>query len=156
MFVLLIQAAKVLLFFRICKKKMLRRTFFLLSAVSVGLRSDSDMRFEEAVEERHIVEAQTEGNLFDLQVGNLQLGLGVGNNRLDDDVSRGTVSDGLDGRAQVRQRETHRFGVLAHVMPFVVVLENQLAVVLIDLGSAVKRLNQILVLLTCVLGITRL
>ena len=64
------------------------------------------------------------------------------------------VTDGFDGGAQVRQGEAHSFGVLAHVMPLLVMLQHKLAVILINLRLAVHRLDEVLVLLMRILRVT--
>ena len=69
------------------------------SAVAVGFGGDADVGFEEPVEEGYIVKAQAEGDLFDLEVGDLQLALGVGDDRFGNDVSSRSVSHRFDGGA---------------------------------------------------------
>ena len=54
----------------------------------------------------------------------------------------------------MRQGQTHRIRVLTHMMPFLVVLQHELAVLLVDLRLTVHRLHQILILLMRVLGVT--
>ena len=94
---------------------------------------------EEAVEERHVVEAQRQRYLLHLQIGQLELGLGVGDDGLNDQVAGCLVAHLLDGGAQVRQRDVHRLGVLRHMMPLVVVLEHEVAVLVVYLVLAVLR-----------------
>ena len=114
------------------------------------------MGFEEAVEERYVVKAETERNLFDLEIGDFQLRLGVGDDGFDDDISRCPFADGFDGGAQVRQGQTQSVCILAHMVPLLIMLEHQLAVFLIDFRLAVQRFDEVLVLLACKLGITGL
>lgn len=71
-------------------------------AIPVGFGCDADVGFEEAVEESDVVKAEVECNLFDLEVGYLQLALGVGDNRLNDNVSRRSVADSFNSGAEVR------------------------------------------------------
>ena len=65
--------------------------------IPISLRRDADTGFEEAVEECHIVKAEAERDLFDLQVGDLQLTLGVRDDGLDDDVTGHSVTHRFDG-----------------------------------------------------------
>ena len=82
------------------------------------------MRFEEAVEESDIVKTETERDLFDLQVRDLELTLGIGDQRLNDDIACRTFAYRLNRRTEVRQGQTHRLGILTDMMPFVVMLEH--------------------------------
>lgn len=45
------------------------------------------MGFEETVEERHVVEPECDGNLFDRQCSDFQLCLGIGEYGVNDDVA---------------------------------------------------------------------
>ena len=56
--------------------------------IAVGLGRDADMRLEETIEKRHIVETQREGYLLDRQDRNLELRLGVRHDGIGDDVTR--------------------------------------------------------------------
>ena len=124
-----------------------------LSSVTVGFGCDADVGFEETVEERYVVKTEVEGNLFDLAVGDLQLALGVRDDGFYDDVTGCSFSNGFDGGTEVRQGETHSIRILADMMPFVVMLQDKLAVVLVDLRFAVKRFDEVFVLFVCVLGV---
>ena len=73
-----------------------------LSRVAIGFGCDTDMGFEETVEESDIVKTEIETDLFDLAVSDLQLALGVRNDGFDDDVTGSSLSDGFDGGTEVR------------------------------------------------------
>ena len=91
-------------------------------AIPISLGSHAYAGFEKAVEESYIVEPEVQRNLLDLQVGDLELALCIRDDGLNDNISGGPVAYRFDGGAEVRQRQTHRLGVLAHMMPFLVVL----------------------------------
>ena len=124
-----------------------------LSRVTVGFGCDADVGFEETVEERYVVKTEIEGNLFDLSVGDLQLALGVRDDGFDDDVTGCSFSNGFDGGTEVRQCEPHGVRILAYMMPFVVMLQDKLAVVLVDLRFPVKRFDEVFVLFVCILSV---
>ena len=71
-------------------------------SVAIGFGCDTDMGFEETVEESDIVKTEIEPDLFDLAVSDLQLALGVRNDGFDDDVTGSSLSDGFDGGTEVR------------------------------------------------------
>ena len=71
-------------------------------SVAIRLRSHTYAGFEKAVEEGYIVEPEVQRNLLDLQVCDLELGLSVGDDRLDDNISGRSVPHRFDGRAEVR------------------------------------------------------
>ena len=56
------------------------------------------MGFEETVEERHVVEPECDGNLFDRQCGDFQLCLGIGEYGVNDDVACRAVSPDRENR----------------------------------------------------------
>lgn len=114
------------------------------------------MRFEETVEERDVVKSQREGYLFYLQIGYFELRLGISQDGIIDNVARRPVTHLTDSGTQVRQRDTHRLRILIDVVPLVVVLYDQLAVVVVYLRLAVNRTGFHIVLLTRHTGITGL
>ena len=70
---------------------------------TIGLGSESYVTLEEAVEESDIIESQTQRDLLDLQIGDLELTLGVGDDGFDDDIAGRSFSYRFDGRTQMRQ-----------------------------------------------------
>ena len=68
----------------------------LFLCVPIGFWRDAYMGFEEPVEEGYVVKAEAESNLFDLQIGNLELTLGIGDNGFYNNLACGTFSYGLD------------------------------------------------------------
>ena len=114
------------------------------------------MRLKEAIEESDIVETQVERYLLDLEGSDLELRLGVGQYGFNDDVACRALTHRLDGRAEVRQGDTHGIGILADVVPLLVMLQHEVAVVLVDLRLAVQGLDEVLVLLVRILGVAEL
>ena len=90
----------------------------------IGFRGNPHVGLEEAVEETDIFESKRQSYLLDLQVGNLQLRLGIGEDGIGDNLACRAVAHGFDASSQVRQDDVHRLRILVHMMPLLIVLQH--------------------------------